>query len=63
MRSGLATLIKSRLPQPAARAIRYEDKDMWGEFTSLALAHNSVNLGQGFPNFPAPDFIKVNNSW
>ena len=26
--------------------------------TSLAREHNAVNLGQGFPDFPAPDFVK-----
>ncbi len=28
------------------------------EMTALAREHNAVNLGQGFPDFPAPDFIK-----
>ena len=28
------------------------------EMTELANANNAVNLGQGFPDFPAPDFIK-----
>jgi aspartate/methionine/tyrosine aminotransferase len=28
------------------------------EITSLAVKHKAVNLGQGFPDFPAPDFIK-----
>jgi len=28
------------------------------EMTELANAHNAINLGQGFPDFPAPDFIK-----
>jgi len=31
---------------------------VFAEFTALALQHNAVNLGQGFPNFPAPDFVK-----
>ena len=26
--------------------------------SGLAAKHGAVNLGQGFPNFPAPDFIK-----
>jgi aspartate/methionine/tyrosine aminotransferase len=26
--------------------------------TELAVAHEAVNLGQGFPNFPCPDFLK-----
>ena len=28
------------------------------EMTQLALAHEAVNLGQGFPDFDGPDFIK-----
>ena len=31
---------------------------VFAEFTALALQHDAVNLGQGFPNFAAPDFIK-----
>lgn len=28
------------------------------EMTALAVAHQAVNLGQGFPDFAAPDFVK-----
>ncbi len=28
------------------------------EMTDLANRHQAVNLGQGFPNFPGPDFLK-----
>jgi aspartate/methionine/tyrosine aminotransferase len=28
------------------------------EISSLAVAHGAVNLGQGFPDFPAPAFVK-----
>jgi len=28
------------------------------EMTRLANAHHAVNLGQGFPDFPCPDFLK-----
>ena len=28
------------------------------EITALAVQHEAVNLGQGFPDFPAPDFVK-----
>ncbi len=31
---------------------------VFAEFTALANQVGAVNLGQGFPNFPAPDFIK-----
>lgn len=27
------------------------------EFTALAVEHKPVNLGQGFPDFAAPDFV------
>lgn len=43
--------------QPAAR-VRGFGATVFAEFTGLANAHKAVNLGQGFPNFPAPDFIK-----
>ena len=43
--------------QPAAR-VRGFGQTVFAEFTSLANQLNAVNLGQGFPNFPAPDFIK-----
>jgi len=28
------------------------------EMTRLAQDHDAINLAQGFPNFPAPEFIK-----
>ncbi|MCZ6834531.1 MAG: aminotransferase class I/II-fold pyridoxal phosphate-dependent enzyme, partial [Planctomycetota bacterium] len=28
------------------------------EFSILAVQHDAVNLGQGFPNFDGPDFVK-----
>ncbi len=43
--------------QPATR-VRGFGTTVFTEFTALALQHNAVNLGQGFPNFPAPDFVK-----
>jgi len=32
---------------------------VFAEFTALANATGAVNLGQGFPNFAAPDFVKA----
>ena len=32
---------------------------VFAEFTALANQHDAVNLGQGFPNFAAPDFVKA----
>jgi len=31
---------------------------VFSEFSRLATQHGAVNLGQGFPDFPAPDFVK-----
>ncbi|KAI8848089.1 pyridoxal phosphate-dependent transferase [Chytridium lagenaria] len=31
---------------------------VFAEFTALAIQHDAVNLGQGFPTLPVPDFIK-----
>ncbi len=31
---------------------------IFSEMTIAAQKHNAINLGRGFPNFPAPDFIK-----
>ncbi|KAI9203137.1 pyridoxal phosphate-dependent transferase [Polychytrium aggregatum] len=31
---------------------------VFAEFTALAIKHNAVNLGQGFPTLPVADFIK-----
>ncbi|RME51030.1 MAG: aminotransferase class I/II-fold pyridoxal phosphate-dependent enzyme [Caldilineae bacterium] len=30
---------------------------VFAAFTALAIEHQAVNLGQGFPDFPAPDFV------
>ncbi|RKO92833.1 pyridoxal phosphate-dependent transferase [Blyttiomyces helicus] len=30
---------------------------VFAEFTGLAIEHNAVNLGQGFPTLPVPEFI------
>jgi aspartate/methionine/tyrosine aminotransferase len=43
--------------QPATRVQGF-GTTVFAEFTVLANQHNAVNLGQGFPNFAAPDFIK-----
>lgn len=33
-------------------------ESVFAEMTQLAAAHNAVNLGQGFPDFDGPDFVK-----
>ncbi len=42
--------------QPADR-VRSFGTTVFSAFTTLAIEKNAVNLGQGFPDFPAPDFI------
>jgi aspartate/methionine/tyrosine aminotransferase len=53
----------SQLPRPSGRArlsLKAErfTESVIREMTRLALAHNAINLAQGFPNFPAPAEIK-----
>lgn len=43
---------------PVAQRVRTFGTTVFAEFTALANATGAVNLGQGFPNFPAPDFVK-----
>ena len=42
---------------PAARVQSF-GTTVFAEYTAMAIEHDAVNLGQGFPNFAAPDFIK-----
>jgi aspartate/methionine/tyrosine aminotransferase len=43
---------------PAARRTSGFGTSIFTEISALAIAHDAVNLGQGFPDFPAPAFIK-----
>ena len=45
-------------PKQAHRLDSFGDASVWLEFSPLANATNSVNLGQGFPGWQPPDFIK-----
>ncbi|MGL4651782.1 MAG: hypothetical protein ACRC1H_20405, partial [Caldilineaceae bacterium] len=46
-------------PSPAtAQRVAGFGATVFAEFSALALQVGAVNLGQGFPNFAAPDFIK-----
>lgn len=42
----------------AAERIAGVGTSIFTEITSLAVRHAAVNLGQGFPDFAAPDFVK-----
>ena len=45
------------MPAPADRLAGF-GTSIFTEMTRLAIEHRAVNLGQGFPDFPAPDFVK-----
>ncbi|PIO39661.1 hypothetical protein AB205_0080470 [Aquarana catesbeiana] len=44
--------------QIQARRLEGVDENIWVEFVSLAAQYKTVNLGQGFPDFSPPSFIK-----
>ncbi len=43
---------------PGARRLSGIGTSIFSEITALAIKHEAVNLGQGFPDFPAPEFVK-----
>ncbi len=42
----------------ASRLDGFDGPTVWHEFTPLAKEHSAVNLGQGFPDWEAPSFLK-----
>ena len=42
----------------AAEKIRSFGTSVFSEMSRLAVEHQAVNLGQGFPDFAGPDFVK-----
>lgn len=51
-----AETMQTNLPIAADR-IRNEPESVWVEFIQLALDNNPLNLGQGFPDFAAPQYL------
>ena len=45
-------------PRGPARRLQGLGTSIFTEITRLAIEHRAANLGQGFPDFPAPDFVK-----
>jgi aspartate/methionine/tyrosine aminotransferase len=43
--------------KPTARRVADFGANPFAEMTALAVQHDAVNLGQGFPDFPPPDFV------
>jgi N-succinyldiaminopimelate aminotransferase len=48
----------SRVALNPARRLNGFGTSIFTEMTRLAVQHRAINLGQGFPDFPAPEFIK-----
>jgi len=46
-----------RVHGPVERLARYGES-VFARMSRLAVQHGAVNLGQGFPNFDGPDFVK-----
>ncbi|MDX2021219.1 MAG: aminotransferase class I/II-fold pyridoxal phosphate-dependent enzyme [Deltaproteobacteria bacterium] len=44
--------------KPANRTVGI-GTSIFTEISALAVQHDAVNLGQGFPDFPAPEFVKA----
>lgn len=42
----------------AASRVSGMNSDVWTIFTQVSQQFNTINLGQGFMSFPAPDFVK-----
>jgi aspartate/methionine/tyrosine aminotransferase len=53
-----STTTSTSAPDRTAARLRPFGTTIFTEFSRLALEHDAVNLGQGFPNFDGPEFIK-----
>lgn len=54
----MATVSNDDAPRLARRLDKFGAMTVWQEFTPLARETGAVNLGQGFPDWPSPDFVK-----
>ncbi|KAI3750904.1 hypothetical protein L2E82_21814 [Cichorium intybus] len=45
-------------PLQVAKRLEKFKTTIFTQMSSLAIQHNAINLGQGFPNFDGPDFVK-----
>jgi aspartate/methionine/tyrosine aminotransferase len=46
------------MSEPLAKRVAGFTTSVFTEMSRLAIRHRAVNLGQGFPDFPGPDFVK-----
>src|SRR3954453_5816732 len=54
-----ATETETRERTYTAARVRGFGTSVFSEMSRLAMQHGAVNLGQGFPDFPGPDFVKA----
>ncbi|NXH12046.1 KAT1 transaminase, partial [Bucco capensis] len=51
--------LQAKMSRPVqAQRLEGIDKNIWVEFVKLAATYSKVNLGQGFPDFSPPGFLK-----
>src|SRR4051794_1504753 len=56
---GVARETQSQARDYTAVRVRGFGTSVFSEMSRLAMKHGAVNLGQGFPDFPGPDFVKT----
>jgi aspartate/methionine/tyrosine aminotransferase len=54
----MTTVPSPKRSHETARALAPLGKTIFTEISLLAAKHGAINLGQGFPNFDGPDFVK-----
>ncbi len=48
---------RATVSTPAAVRVQSFGTTVFAEYSALSLEYDAINLGQGFPDFPAPDFV------
>jgi len=56
--ASVAPVVPATAFRPAQRLAKFAAPTVWHEFTPLAAKSKAVNLGQGFPGWSPPQFIK-----
>jgi aspartate/methionine/tyrosine aminotransferase len=56
---GVATQTAAEARDYTASRVRGFGTSVFSEMSRLAVLHGAVNLGQGFPDFPGPEFVKA----
>lgn len=52
------SLFTNKFPFQVAKRLEKFKTTIFTQMSSLAIKHGAINLGQGFPNFDGPDFVK-----